>query len=156
MEHRVYVPAPDHRAALIIHPGSGIVGRPQGAGVMVDYEGNLNGAGNIITLADRVNHAAGRQRESYPTVARTLLAPEALVAVGWYDDVSGDLTPDDADGVAALAAWLGLEALPESELRTTGASHERRRELLSAAGSPDPGLRQFARREAARLGVAID
>lgn len=153
MEHRVYVPAPDHPAVADIAPGSGVVGRAQGAMVLADFEGNLHGADNIRTLADRLHHAAGRAATRYPTVARRLVPAEALLAVGWYDEQSGRLVPDDAEAEAHLAGWLGRQALDPDELETTGAFHEHRRAVSAATASPDPAMRWWAGREAARLGI---
>ncbi len=118
----IYVPAPGHPALAGIAPGSGIVGSPErlvGRGgpdielVTIDYEGNLYGASNVRTWADRVLVAEGRQRVWYPTVARRVVPSEALVRVGTlhiHDDESEFTMPQLwVENHQPLADWLGLD-----------------------------------------------
>lgn len=153
MFQRVYVPVAGHPAVADVLPGSGIVGAPEGGHVLIDFEGNRNGASNIVTFADRVHHAAGRAATRYPTVARRLVPREAVSEVGGYDEDEGVVVLDGPDAAETLAAWLGVAALDEAQLRSTGAHHERRREAQAAMRSLNPALRLWARREAARIGL---
>src|SRR4051812_17483330 len=77
----IYVPAVGSMLEREVAAGSGIVGArtvpedPESP-VLVYYEGNLYGAANIVTWADRVYHAADRllwQGRGYPTRAMTLV-----------------------------------------------------------------------------------
>lgn len=116
-EIAVYVPVGQ---ALTIREGSGIVGTLQENGrVMIDYEGNLYGAVNIVTFADRVHHAWGRHSVHYPTVARALVPTDAVARVGWYDPEAGVVDLDGPEDEAALSAWLG-HPVTDEDLHTTG------------------------------------
>jgi hypothetical protein len=102
---RVYVPAGE---LPWLAPGSAIVGQPFGDHVLADYEGNLYGAENIKTYADRALHAAGRhvwKGHGYPTVARRFLSASDLVEIGVYDTTSWSLYVGNRE---ALASWLGI------------------------------------------------
>lgn len=122
----VYVPNPDAppdaaRQVESIAPGSGIVGRivqeqdPDESPVLIYYEGNIYGAGNMVTFADRVYFAAGRMTTNAPTVALRLVRPDALAQVGWFYpqhqrvELVSD-PPERSGGLAVvrLARWLGL------------------------------------------------
>lgn len=81
----VYIPALSDPLRGVIRLGSGIVGTTDGERTTIDYEGNLYGAQNIVTWADRVMIAAGRHSTRYPTVARSWVKPEALIRVGTYE-----------------------------------------------------------------------
>jgi len=71
IELKIYVPAPGSFMATLIKQGSGIVGSAcpvigaregtpvEEERVSIDYEGNVNGASNIVTWEDKVFHAAG-------------------------------------------------------------------------------------------------
>lgn len=116
----VYVPAsPQMAAQLGIAAGSGIVGSPVSPGgrVMVDFEGNLYGAANIVTFADRVRHAADRHATGYPTVARRFVPAESLTAIGSYH--AGRVELHD-DGEQQLMSWLADDADISAQLRTSG------------------------------------
>lgn len=153
MEYRIYVPTKGHPAVAGILPGSGIVGRPRGGSILADYEGNRFNGPSLAVYADRVHHAAGRAATGYPTVARSLMPADALTPVAFYDDQEGQIVPDDAQAEQMICAWLGAELLDAAQLRTTGASHERRREIRAALASHNPAVRLFARREAERIGL---
>jgi hypothetical protein len=145
----VYVPA--GATSFGIAPRSGIVGRPDGERLLVDYEGNVYGAQNLRRYADRLLQAHGRQQARYPTVARIWVERAAMRRVGSLDVAEGRVVLDDAQAEQAVAAWLGQSVLDPAELESDSAHHLRRREWRAAAASPDPALRHFARRELERL-----
>jgi hypothetical protein len=121
----VYLPREGDSAADGIRAGSGIIGAPlPGADlVLVYYAGAVHGQSEMAHLADRVFYAHGRLIERYPTVARMTLPPTSLVEVGTFDPPSGTIAPIDGHAEAALATWLGSEALDPAELRRSrGAS----------------------------------
>jgi hypothetical protein len=118
----VYVPNPDAdpRDALAVKhiaPESGIVGaiEPEGITgmVVIDYEGNLYGAGNLKRWGDRVGCAEGRHRAQYPTVARIACPLGALTRVGTLRARAYEREPLEArlevSDAEALARWLGYE-----------------------------------------------
>jgi len=82
--------------------------------LMIDFEGNIYGAENMRTYADRVEHAAGRHRDHAPTIARLVVAREDLIAVGSYD---GERI--ETQNSEALASWLGGDYLDDAELERT-------------------------------------
>lgn len=112
----VYTPnraAPERvrRALASIDPKSAILGGADATDAndrtLIYYEGNRQGAENIVTFADRAMLAAGRLAEKYPTVARRAVPQQALTLVGWFSAGHGvDVT--DANGLIELAKWLGL------------------------------------------------
>jgi len=116
----VFVPAnPTVPIASIVVPGSAIVGNAESAEselVTVDYEGALYGPVNIKTFADRARHAAGRQSVLYPTVARCVVSRSHLRQVGWFEERVGITLLDDPEAKEALACWLGVEVIEETEL----------------------------------------
>jgi hypothetical protein len=121
----VFVPIDGHPIRTMIVAGSGIVGGPdfRGEYLAVDYEGNLYGARNIVTYADRVNHAHGRMVDRYPTIARTLVEPEAMTKVGTYDPVTGVVTLfDGAMGIVLRWCSIPRDQLA-SQLLTTTSTH---------------------------------
>jgi hypothetical protein len=132
----VYVPRPGTGMDRIA-PKSGIVGSPfhrtpQGRAsptqeewllgsegkIRIHYEGNIYGAVNIRTFADRVRQAAGRHIMNYPTIAFAVVPESGLIPVGIFD---GDRVMVDREGVgyAALAAWLHVAVIEPSELQVT-------------------------------------
>lgn len=118
----IYIPAPASILSAMIKDGSGIVGpdTPDANGrILVDYEGNLHGASNFRTYADRVYHAYDRAHTKYPTIARSYVKPGDLITVGTFEPVFGtvDLGPDAG---YMLAGWLGLspDQLPPELLST--------------------------------------
>jgi hypothetical protein len=99
--------------------GSGIVGRLTltTAGLQeVCYEGNLYGAANIVTYADRIYQAAARLVSRYPTMARVTLPPSAIYLVGTFDYGLRQLVVTDQ---TPLAGWLGASngRVPPGELQ---------------------------------------
>jgi hypothetical protein len=108
----VFVPNEDHPIRAMIAAGSGIVGGPalRGGNLEVDYEGNLYGAANIVTYADRISLAHGRMAQHYPTVARTLVEPEAMTRVGTYLPATGvvDLRHATPQAKNLLCRWLHI------------------------------------------------
>jgi hypothetical protein len=126
--HDVFVPTEGSRAWSSIDRGSGIVGSPLADGwLLLDYEGNRYGAANIKSYADRVKHAAGRQRTLYPTVARMHADPSDVIKVGEFDPNTGLVTvgknapADENDCWNRLAHWLGIrgDEMILDDLRTT-------------------------------------
>jgi hypothetical protein len=100
-ELTVYVPRAG--AELGIAPGSAIVGELADDGrVLIHYEGNLYGG--HPRFEDRLLHAHGRHVVQYPTVARSLVAPHEIVAVGSY---APDRDPKFViDEPQLLDAWM--------------------------------------------------
>lgn len=107
----VYVP----KDPTIIGRGAGVVGTRAGKWnpilptdgdlVTVDYETNEFGAGNIVTYADRVYHAADRHTRKFPTSKRMSIPADLLTDVGTYAD--GKVTLKRA-GYPIVADWLGI------------------------------------------------
>ena len=115
----VYVPNPDApphvaRQVKAIAPGSGIVGRilqerdPDESPVLIYFEGNVYGSGNIITFADRVYHAASRMTHDAPTIAMRAVQADALVQVGWFYPQHQRVEVEDGGSLTRVAKWLGL------------------------------------------------
>ena len=120
----VYVPNPDNQDGVfferMLAERSGIVGKPahNEGRLVVYYEGNLHGFTNVVTLADRVELAAGRMANSYPTIARALVPERAVVEVGRFDRDRRCIAVTDE---APLARWLGLgDRVPNDQLTVTG------------------------------------
>jgi len=123
----VFVPNPMRETGIA--PGSGIVGGPgpiPGRWLMVDFEGNLYGAVNLVRYADRVRHAYDRQSTQYPTIARRMLHETDLIKIGEYDPrelrvVLGENAPmDKRDCQLRLMTWLPQESVDlEEELVCT-------------------------------------
>lgn len=100
----IYVPRAASDLERMILPRSGIVGTMQTEGrVLIDYEGNAYGAANMVTWADRVEHAAGRHVMRYPTVARLEVIAFDLVPVGVFDTDGRTVTVGHVDEVCR---WL--------------------------------------------------
>ena len=72
---KIYTPVKGGRLASLIAPRSGIVGSLGPLGLTIYYEGNLNGASNLMTYEERVVSAAGRMFTGYPTSATMRLPP---------------------------------------------------------------------------------
>jgi hypothetical protein len=122
----VYVPDPDAspeaaRTVTHIDRGSGIVGKrvvdadPDESPLLVYYEGNRFDAEGLRLYAERVMHAAGRMTENAPTIAKSLVRPDALLHVGWWypqerrvQCVGDDDSPMPGRALFQLAAWIGL------------------------------------------------
>jgi hypothetical protein len=118
----VYVPADGHLATSAIVSGSAIVGRPVAGAddVEVYYEGNVHGAANMRTLADRAAHACGRMLQSYPTVAKRIVPREALVVVGTFEPRASRIILTGPQSERAVADWLGVPELDPAELEPGG------------------------------------
>lgn len=110
---RVFVPA-STSSLHGIAPRSAIVAKEplsiEEGRVLVYYEGNLNGAENLKDLLERLNCAAGRCSERYPTVAMMSVKLSGLVDVGRFDLLTGQLLT--LSEPQALLAWLDGEPLP--------------------------------------------
>lgn len=95
--------------------GSAIVGSDSGADrITVDYAGNIYQSQNPPTYEDRVNNAAGKQVERYPTKARASVPREHLRAIGTASYLPGHgWYISEISDAAALQGWLGNESLPQ-------------------------------------------
>jgi hypothetical protein len=132
-----------HIALHDIVPGSAIVSaHPVGAQVLCYLEGNLYGAENIKTYADRVLHAASRLRTGYPTSAVRSISRSAIIPVGTFDDSFGEVVIQDTR-TSALASWLDVpvDALRD-ELSTTGSAHQLAARTLREMESTSTGKMQ--------------
>ena len=113
----LYVPEPataDGRALVFeIRQGSAIVGTPGEYGILIDYEGNLYGT-DPKDYEEKLQHAAGRHRTRYPTVARAFAPPGSMRQVGHaaYNEEWRRWVVECIEDEAALAGWLGDEGLP--------------------------------------------
>ena len=87
--------------------------------LLVDYEGNVYGAQNVVTYADKVMQAWGRHSVRYPTVARLSLPPETMVRIGDFVPDVGRVYVDGPRERELLAEWLVLPEVPESELQVS-------------------------------------
>jgi hypothetical protein len=124
MSHQLMLFVPISRTSLlasIVAPGSAIIG-PEGSDewdgsehVTVDYEGNVHGAVNIKTYADRARHAAERQLRRLPTVARCVAQRSELQQVGWFDPERGVTLLTGAE--KAVASWLEVDSVNPQELQ---------------------------------------
>jgi len=105
----------EHFAATIA-AGSAIVGtgRDQDPGVLpgsiiVYYEGNLYGAANMVTFADRAMHAYWRMRDRYPTAAMMAVPVSQLQLVAHLLPEHGRVEVISGATLYRLARWLDLE-----------------------------------------------
>lgn len=148
----VFVPSDHSPLVTEIAAGSGIVGSsdPEDADrVIIDYEGNLYTASNVVTFADRVHVAAGRHTSRYPTVARQRVSAADVVAVGEWDGNEGIVRVTHPE---TLATWLGAPATAD-ELMATDARYEQVRAWRQLLASPDPALRRLAEQQLRQLGL---
>lgn len=103
--HIIFVPK--EGTNLGIHPGSGIVAAIDDAAartVVIYFEGNLYGASNLSDFESRVNQAAGRQAQRYPTIARMVAPREDLIEVGRFDYSANQIV--SLLNEHALAKWI--------------------------------------------------
>ena len=106
MRLKLFIPSPDSTYYKVLAQGSALVGAPADArfgdgNVLVYYEGNIYGACNLETFADKAKCAAGRLITRYPTVAQVVLPREELIEVGFMEDgYSVTLVREDL-----IAAW---------------------------------------------------
>lgn len=118
----IFVPASGAQHLHGIDPHSAIVGAivPGQDRVTVYYESNRYGAQNGHRFDQKLELAAGRLIQRYPTVARSSLSIEALEVVGEYNSETRTIRVSAPD---KLAAWAGeavesgptLEAMRSSE-----------------------------------------
>lgn len=105
----VFIPAQGSELYRIIEKGSGVVGQPYNdTETLCYYEGNLYGASNMVTWADRVHHAADRMAVAYPTVAKTIARPGELIRVGSFEGGRIELG-SNAWANEQLLDWLGFD-----------------------------------------------
>jgi len=118
----IFVPAAGKEHMNGIDARSAIVGvlQPNADRVTVYYEGNRYNASNGHRYDQKLELAAGRLVQRYPTIARSSLAVEALDVVGEYNTDTRSIRVLDA---GKLNAWAGetvesgmtLEALRSAE-----------------------------------------
>lgn len=142
MQFNLYVPAANF--PLAADPKSAIVGSPArqwledrearidgrtarmvapDTNLVCDYEGNRYNSMNIRTYADRAAHAAGRQKEFYPTVARMIVPAKRLVRVATFHYEQEQVRCLDENAVLTLMRWLDVDhAALQDELRGTSIS----------------------------------
>lgn len=91
---QVFVPRPGSLPCARIHNGSAIVGLFEEGEetVLVDFEGNLYGASNIVNFADRVFIAASRHLDRAPTISRARFNCQDLLMIGYWDHDDRRLT----------------------------------------------------------------
>ena len=143
----IYVPADQTtgEGPCGILPGSGIVGRSTGDGLIeIWYEGNAHGASNLDTFAEKISCAAGRMTSQYPTSARAVVDASSLLLVGEFHLTEGRAVIDEAD---LVSKWSGEEAA--NELLT---AHGLKLKMLKKMAAPPmtPGAK-WAALELARL-----
>jgi hypothetical protein len=104
----VYVPAGYHPATSLIVRGSGIVGRlDRGQLAEIYFEGAVFGQINIVTYADRVEHAFGRLEADYPTTAKMVVPRDALIPVGIFLPGERRIELTGPVSEERVARWLG-------------------------------------------------
>lgn len=115
----VFYPAVDARIRQIVLPGSAIVGRSSTEGALsVDFEGNAYGASGLDAFPARVEQAAGRHVQNYPTRARARVPSREVHIGAWYDTERrllvevvdkglGDWAGEDPDSWIVPAAPVG-------------------------------------------------
>lgn len=148
----VYVPAEGTHLTNTLAPASGIVGEPTGDRITVYYEGNVHGAVNLKTFADKVECAMGRLATRYPTSSVRSVKEEELLRVGTFDPIMGRIAVTDPK---ALASWLGSEKIEATELLTSESKSARRREMQGHLQSDqtNPAIRKLIEKEAKKLGL---
>jgi hypothetical protein len=109
----VFVPKAGSMAADIVAPGSAIVASHERADslsgdgkVLCYYEGNLYGAINLQSFAERLLVASLRARDKCRTVAMGIFSEDELAVAGYYDLKERRLMVTDS---GALKGWLGEE-----------------------------------------------
>jgi hypothetical protein len=149
MEMRLWIPEESATTTAWLLPGSALVSVACSGEQVVCYaEGNMYGAENMHTLADRAMHAAGRLRTGYPTVAARSIQRSQITPVGSYDEDRGEirLTPGSEH---IVARWIGcsLSELSNELCTTSSASHEAQRALIALEQTPHGHLQaQWLRR----------
>lgn len=113
----IYVPMVGSSIERMLDLGAGIVGRqdPEGDRVHVHYE-NPGISGNVRTWADRCYHAADRMATDCPTHKTFWPRADELLVVGYFHLDGRQSTIEIADS-EKVGAWLGLDYLPDEELR---------------------------------------
>lgn len=107
MEYNLYVPAPGVQHNIL--PKSAIVGEERGDNIETHYEGGS--ASNIQNFEDRIQHAAGRRIERYPTIALRAWRKDELIKVGTVardEDLKVWIISEIIDE-PALRKWIGDE-----------------------------------------------
>jgi hypothetical protein len=110
-----------------IEQAAGIVGHRHAGGpsrsgmIRIYWVGKHSAAGAPVTFADRVVRAWHLMEVSYPTTCRLAVDEGDLEPVGLYDTRTGELQvkewSNQPDAPELLAAWLGVDELPDEELR---------------------------------------
>lgn len=91
MRLKLFIPSPDSTYYKVLAQGSALVGDPTDSRfgeckVLVYYEGNIYGACNLNSFAEKATCAAGRLIERYPTIAKVVLPREELIEVGFMEE----------------------------------------------------------------------
>lgn len=141
MEHNVYIPRPG--SLLDLAAGSGIVGTFQDkTRILIDFEGNIYGAVNLATWADRIHSAAGRAETKYPTTARRSVRISDLVLVGSYESDTGEvdlsqseLSPEETRTL--VEEWTGGTVEVETLTANIGYHESKRMLLILKEGTPE-------------------
>jgi hypothetical protein len=147
MRVTLYVPRPGTPLASNLEPGAAIAssGPQRDTGfVPVAVEERRFGESLGSTYADRVERAVERLGGFGGGGGRRLRAEE-LVAVATFDRSRGAVRVEYERQAAALAGWLGVSTLDESELQTTRSVLGALRQELRTAPAPlaAPGRRGF-------------
>lgn len=115
----IYVPKVGSFIERVTDLGAGIVGRPltgppEGVRAHVHYE-NPSPAVNVRTWADRCYHAADRMATDYATHKQMSPEVDELLVVGYFR-LDGRQSRIEVNDSEKIAAWLGLDYLPDAEL----------------------------------------
>jgi len=111
----IFVPSKEGRSGCGIQAGSAICGIPQEDGQLhLFYEGNIYGAVNLATFEERLNCAAGRLAQRYPTVAQIFTDASDFWVVGRcaYSTKLRSWVVTEINDPEVLAAWIAPEPLP--------------------------------------------
>lgn len=126
-QYRLYVPAADTKHN--VRPGSAIVGDPGDGMIHTHYEGGGHSS-NITTFEHRINQAAGRRIQRYPTSAQRGWNREDLIDVGAvsYDQTMMHWIIQEISDEKALRDWVGPDEplVPEGSdqlIEEIGARH---------------------------------
>lgn len=105
--YRLYVPVKGVRHD--VRQGSAIVGEICEHHITTHYEGG--GAENVKTFEQKINHAAGRREQRYPTIAIRAWRHDELIDVGSvrYDEIMRHWVIDEINQIDALREWVGGE-----------------------------------------------
>jgi hypothetical protein len=104
----ILVPVKGSSIELSVLPKSAIVCRTESLGrelAICYYEGNLFESDSLSDFRSRLDCAAGRLIDTYPTVAMMGVSSRDVIEVGTYDEVRR--FPSSITNEAAILAWSG-------------------------------------------------